>query len=474
MSVMTEKNIETIIISYILNKKEDYEELINNVSEDFFSHKGLKSLFKDKFLENDFKDIELFLYKQNIKDEFIKQLFSFDTDYELEHILTFYKNVFANRIVNEQYENIKSSNNFEEKIETLNMVKESIEGFTNDLAKITSPKEALRLYKEKITRTQKENEENHGVIGISTGLKKLDDQIYGIGQQDYVLLAGRPSMGKTSLSLRIFLEAIERDKVAVFVSLETSLEDLIGRLLTQITTDLELKHTIFGRDKDLANPIIDDLLKALESKKLYILDFHEDSDGEALNPTPSMVAKKLKKIMDKEGKIDIVFWDHIGLLGASNKNLQDGNRAVTGISRELKLLIRKFNSPFIVLSQLNRSLESRIDKRPKLSDLRESGALEQDADKIIFVYRSYIYLLQEYKEKIKEKPDDPSFQREIDLLMGRRYDDAELIVAKHRNGPTGTVDCYFLKKNSSFMDDIEEEIDLDELYGNKKIYDTEA
>jgi len=473
MSIMTEKNIETIIISYILKNKENYSDLINNVSSEFFKSKILKKLFEEKFLENDFTGIELFLFNNNAKDEQIKALLSFDSKYSYEEIIQFYKNVFSNRIVDEQYENIKDIKNYQEKIELLSEVKESIENFTNDLSSITSPKEALKLYSEKIKRVQLENENNSGVIGISTGLNDLDEQIYGIAQQDYILLAARPSMGKTSLALKMFLQALNENRVAVFVSLETSLEDLLGRLLTQINNDLELKHTIFGRDKDFANPIIEDLLKYLESKKLYIIDFHEDNDSEALNPTPTMVSKKLKKIVDEEGKIDIVFWDHIGLLGPSNSSIPDGNRAMTAISRELKLLIRKFNCPFVVLSQLNRGLENRIDKRPKLSDLRESGALEQDADKILFVYRSYIYLIAEYKEKIKEKPDDPSFQREIDLLMSREYTDSEILISKNRNGPTGTVDCYFHKRSASFMDNVSDEIDLNELFSNDKIYEKE-
>ena len=474
MIIMTEKNIETIIVSYIIRSKENYSDLINGVSPDFFKSEILKKLFVEKFLENDFNNLEVFLFKINAKEDNIKKLLSFDSSYEYEEILEFYKNVFSNRIVNEHYDNINGTNNYQEKIDLLSEVKESIESFTNDLSSFTSPKQALDLYREKIRKVQEENDNNDGVIGISTGLDKLDDEIYGIAQQDYILLAARPSMGKTSLALKMFLKALEEDKVAVFVSLETSLEDLLGRLLTQINSDLELQHTIFGRDKEYANPIIDDLVQYLEQKKLYIIDFHEDNDSEALNPTPSMVAKKLKKIVDVEGQIDIVFWDHIGLLGASNSSVPEGNRAMTAISRELKLLIRKFNCPFVVLSQLNRSLESRVDKRPKLSDLRESGALEQDADKILFVYRSFVYLVAEYKEKIKEKPDDPSFQREIDLLMGRDYTDSEIIISKNRNGPTSTVDCFFHKKSASFMDNIDDDINLEELFENEAIYNHET
>ena len=471
MTIMTEKNLETILISYILKQKEDYSELLNNISPDFFQSTILKSLFQEKFLENNFEEIELFLFKINAKEDQIKSLLSFDSDYSYSEILTFYKNVFSNRIVNDRYEDLKGTNDYQSKIELLEDVKENIEKFTNEMGSITSPEEALNLYRAKIERVQYEVENNNGIVGIPTGLDKLDEEIYGIGQQDYILVAARPSMGKTSLALKMFLKAIETDRVSVFVSLETPLEDLIGRLLTQASSDLELKHTIFGRDKEIANPIISDVLEHLRLRKMYIIDFHEDNDSEALNPTPGMVAKKLKKIQDIEGHIDIVFWDHIGLLGPTNSSIPDGNRAMTAISRELKLLIRKFNCPFVVLSQLNRSLENRIDKRPKLSDLRESGALEQDADKILFVYRAYVYLLSEYKEKIKEKPDDPSFQREIDLLMGRDYTDSEILISKNRNGPTGTVDCYFHKKSASFLDDIDDDMDLGEMFENGDIYD---
>lgn len=468
---MTYKNIEKIIISYVLNQKEDYQELLSQVSPDFFLSSTYRNLFH-KFLNGDFEENELFLFQEGAMEMDIKELYSFEINNSLKEILTFYRNVFSSRIIKEKYDEIHKLNNFEEQMKVMDDVRSTIEEYTNDLSGIVTPTQALDIYAEKLEKTQIQLEENNGIVGISTGLEKLDELIYGIGPQDYVLLAARPSMGKTSLALKIFLEAIREDKVAIFVSLETPLPDLIGRLIVQVDNDLELKHTIFGKDKDLVNTKISEIIEYLRTKKLYILDFQNDKLSDALNPTPELVSKKLKKIEKIEGKIDVVFWDHIGLLGSSNKKLPEGNLKVTAISRELKLMIRTFDCPFVILSQLNRDLEKRVDKRPKLSDLRESGALEQDADKIIFVYRSFVYLLAELKEKIKERPDDPSFQREIDLLMNRDYTEAEFIVSKNRNGATGVIDACFHKKSASFHDEIFDEIDLDEIYGsNTQIYD---
>lgn len=474
MSVMTDKNIEKILISYILKQKEDFDEILSHVSPDFFLFKPYQSLFH-KFLAGDFDEIELFLFQEGVMEVDIEELFSFDSDKNHNELLTFYRNVFASRIIKERYDEIQDLNNFEEQMKVMEEVKETIAGYTNDLSGIVSPNDAMDTYLAKLQKTQTDFIENNGVVGISTGLDKLDELIYGMGSEDYILVAARPSMGKTSLALKMFLSAIRADKVSVFVSLETPLPDLIGRLIVQVNNDLELKHTIFGKDADLVNSTILEIVEFLRNKKIYIIDFQGDSLSDALNPTPELVSKKLKKIEKIEGTLDVVFWDHIGLLGSSKKNIPEGNLKMTAISRELKLMIRTFGCPFIILSQLNRDLEKRVDKRPKLSDLRDSGALEQDADKIIFVYRAFIYLMAEIKEKMKEKPDDPSFQREIDLLMGRDYTEAELIISKHRNGALGTIDACFHKASASFHDEIEDEIDLDAIYGqNPAIYSNEG
>ena len=465
MPVMTEKNIEKAIISHIINEKDGFDELLTNISPDFFLNKALRGVFH-KYLSGDFDDLEIFLFQEGVIEEEIDEIFSFKVDNTDKEILDFYKNVFASRIIKEKYDEIQDSNDYEAQIELLEKVKSEIEDYTNDLSGIVLPNDALDSYERKLEKTQIELEENDGAVGIPTGLAKLDELIYGVGSQDYILLAARPSMGKTSLALKMFLEALKHGKTAVFVSLETSLDDLIGRLIVQVNNDLELKHTIFGKDKDFSEPIIKDIVEFLRQKKLYIIDFKDEKLSDALNPSPALVSKKLKQIEKIEGSVDVVFWDHIGLLGSSDKKIPDGYLKTTAISRELKLMIRTFDCPFIILSQLNRELEKRVDKRPKLSDLRESGALEQDADKIIFVYRSFVYLLAELKEKIKEKPDDPSFQREIDLLINRDYTDAELIVSKHRNGALGTVDVTFHKTSASFHDEIEDGFDLDEIYGN--------
>jgi len=238
--------------------------------------------------------------------------------------------------------------------------------------------------------------------------------------------------------------------------------------------NLELAHTIFGKDREGTKISIEEAIEFFESKNFYIEDFSSDDGGRKLSISPEDIDHKLSEIVKKEGKIKAIFIDYIQLLSPSDKRLIGQNERVSSISAELKALGRKYGCPIVALSQLNRALENRQDKRPQLSDLRDSGSLEQDADIIMFVYRPEVYLEKEILEKLKNKPNDTTLERQLQILRNRQYSETEIIIGKQRNGPTGIVNTYFSKKNTRFGDIEDETIEMfDEIYGPTDIYEEE-
>lgn len=272
-----------------------------------------------------------------------------------------------------------------------------------------------------------------GLTGIPTGYSDLDDMTGGFQKSDLIILAGRPSMGKTALALNLALAAARpqarqshRDlpgyAVAVF-SLEMSTEQLLQRLICQ-TGKLDLRDLRTGRLKG------DDIFK---------LTSVMDALGQAdvfIDDTPAIrvmelraKARRLKSQLATRGdaELGLILIDYLQLMRGSDR-ADSREQEISEISRSLKALAKELNVPVVALSQLNRRVEERPDKRPLLSDLRESGAIEQDADLIAFVYREEVY------------------KKDNEELRGK----AELILGKQRNGPTGKINLTFLHQCSSF------------------------
>jgi len=468
---ITAKNLELSILAKLIQDSSARDEIIESVDSDFFEKKDFKKVYEENFKEGDFEELSFKLHIAGVSPEIAEELFSLPVhEISTTEVINIYRNVYANRLIIEGLKSTESVG-LDENIETLKAVQERVEEINTSSSDITLPNEALDLYLTELAENQARLRDNpDGIMGKSTGSDKLDKEIEGIGNQDYILLAARPSMGKTSAMIKMINATIlKEDAVCVVFSLETSLQHLLARIISQINTNIKLKHAMFGRDAETMTGDIHEVVEMLRSKKLYIEDFHKASSKDAVTPTPAQFSTTLKKIEKIEGKIGLVIVDHIGLMSASRKGLAEGNATVTSISRELRMMTRQFDCPWVVLSQLNRELEKRIDKRPKLSDLRDSGALEQDADKIIFIYRDFIYRMAELKEQIKQKPEDVSLQRALTQLMRQEIDAAEYIIAKNRNGPLSTVDLFFERKNASFIDDIED-YNLDEMFGAQDVY----
>jgi replicative DNA helicase len=272
----------------------------------------------------------------------------------------------------------------------------------------------------------KEKSLNPKLLGLTSGFYELDSLTQGFQKSDLIILAGRPAMGKTALSLNITLTSIKKSQLPVlFFSLEMSKEQIIYRLLAMETNinQIRLKNGNLSQS-DWAK--LTKVIKLLSKLPLFI----DDTVDLSVND----IRSKIKTILFEKKKIGLIIIDYLQLMQISKTKLDNRAQELSHITRLLKTLAREFNVPIIALSQLSRNVENRLDKKPVLSDLRESGSIEQDADLVLMLYRNQFI----------EKKDSNSFQK-FDS------EQIELILAKHRNGPTGTIKLRFDKKKMKFF-----------------------
>lgn len=270
-----------------------------------------------------------------------------------------------------------------------------------------------------LERIEKASKSKGTVTGIPTGFIDLDYKLSGLQPSDLVLIAARPSMGKTAFVLNIAQYiAFKKEKSVAIFSLEMSKEQLVNRLFS-LESQVDAQAIRTGNMKD------SDWEKLIEGagiigKSRLIID---DTPGISI----SELRSKCRKYKLEQG-IDVIIIDYLQLMtGSVGKSQESRQQEISEISRSLKGLARELNVPVVALSQLSRAVEGRPDKRPMLSDLRESGAIEQDADVVMFIYRD------EYYNK------DSEFKRQ-----------AEIIIAKQRNGPVGTVNLAWLGEYTKF------------------------
>jgi len=281
---------------------------------------------------------------------------------------------------------------------------------------------------------------NKHLIGETTGFDALDRKTTGFNEGDLIIIAARPAMGKTALVLNMALKNVERGKGVIFFSLEMPAEQLMLRMLAA-KTSIPLQNLRKGDMDDQQWSNLSAAFDDLNTKKLFV------DDGGSINI--NQLRARVRKIAQNEANnISLVIIDYLQLMqGTGNK---DRHQEVSDISRGLKMLAREMKIPIIALSQLNRGVESRPDKRPMLSDLRESGAIEQDADIIMFVYRDDVY--KERDEARKEKEAKDKGEEYKSSFVNKPIEEAEVIIGKQRNGPIGTVKLDFQKALTRFVD----------------------
>ncbi len=281
---------------------------------------------------------------------------------------------------------------------------------------------------------------NKHLIGETTGFEALDRRTTGFNAGDLIIIAARPAMGKTALVLNMALKNVEAGKGVIFFSLEMPAEQLMLRMLSA-KTSIPLQNLRKGDLDDQQWTNLSGAFDDLNTKKLFV------DDGGSVNIN-QLRARVRKLAQNESNNIKLVIIDYLQLMqGTGNK---DRHQEVSDISRGLKMLAREMKIPIIALSQLNRGLENRPDKRPMLSDLRESGAIEQDADIIMFVYRDDVYKERDEARKEKEAKDKGEDYKS--KFINKPEEEAEVVIGKQRNGPIGTVKLNFQKALTRFVD----------------------
>jgi len=300
---------------------------------------------------------------------------------------------------------------------------------------------------EAIEQAQAAFQRDGQLTGTTTGLTDLDAKLGGLHKSDLVILAGRPSMGKTALATNIAFNAAKaiaaespggKPKAVAFFSLEMSSEQLATRVLAEqcnISSE-NIRRGLLSQE-DFAQVV-------RRSQELESLGFYID-DTPALSI--SAVRTRARRLQRTHGGLGLIVIDYLQLLRPSGRTRTDNRvQEVSEITQGLKALAKELSVPVLALSQLSRQVEQREDKRPQLADLRESGSIEQDADVVMFVFRQEYYL-----ERSKPEEGSPEFQKWQDD-MGKLHNVAEVIIGKQRHGPTGTVRLRFEGATTRFSD----------------------
>lgn len=293
------------------------------------------------------------------------------------------------------------------------------------------------------------------IVGVSTGFRDLDDKLGGFHRSDLIIIAGRPSMGKTAFATNIAYNAaspvtrttddagnnIEEREIIAFFSLEMSAEQLATRIISEqahVRSDAIRRGDVSEEEYNRVFAVS----QALHSLKLFI------DDTPAL--TVAQIRTRSRRLKRQHG-LSMIVIDYLQLInppagGRSENRVQE----VSHITRSLKALAKELDVPVIALSQLSRAVEQREEKRPQLSDLRESGSIEQDADVVMFLYRDEYYLDREGRDQ-REHETEEKFARRLERLEQSRGK-AEVIIGKQRHGPIGTVELRFIGEFTQFSD----------------------
>ena len=299
--------------------------------------------------------------------------------------------------------------------------------------------EALKFTIEMATNAYK-NEE--GIVGVPTGLTGIDDRLGGLHKSDLIIIAGRPSMGKTALATNIAFNAASKlqesgkKSTVAFFSLEMSSEQLSTRILAEQS---RIKSNDIRRGK-ISDEQFDKFIET--SKNISELPLYIDETPAISIAAVSNRARRIKRLFG----LEMIVVDYIQLMRGPTNNANNRVQEISEITQGLKAIAKELSVPVLALSQLSRAVEQRDDHKPLLSDLRESGSIEQDADVVMFVYRAAYYL--ERKEPQAATVEHAEWQAKMSEIAHL----AQIIIAKQRHGPTGNVDLEFEAMFTKFRD----------------------
>jgi replicative DNA helicase len=455
---------EKIVLGAMMTNTAALAQCINGVTVDHFFGTGsqhqlvyqaIRNLF-DKHLPVDIQTVleELGLMKESINAggiDYLKELL--DSVISLSN-LDFYLVILQDNKVLRDYlstiDTIRQNYESEEIDEITQFLSRSETALRKvaELRRIEKFKTALEI-SQRVEAELKIYQRADGLTGVDVGYKKLNDYTHGLQKGEMTIIAARPSVGKTAFALNLAYNAVKLNPISVAIfSLEMPSEQLVRRLIaTDATVSLDNIQTGTRFLTAAQKATVGQSIKNIGNSKLFI----DDTPGIKLIDILAK-SRQLKAAHDDLGLIVI---DYIGLITTGEKRIESRQVEVSNISRALKELARDLKLPVLVISQLSRQVDSRDDKRPYLSDLRESGAIEQDADLVFLMYRPGYYknlgfsknVSQDEKKRFKEEREKvEALTKEI----GEYAELVEVIVAKNRNGKTGIVPLLFFKNFGRF------------------------
>jgi len=305
--------------------------------------------------------------------------------------------------------------------ELLNFAENLIFAIAEQQSREGGPQEINKLVNKAVTRIEELYRSDEPITGISSGFRDFDEYTSGLQSSDLIIVAGRPSMGKTTFAMNIAESAaISSGQPVLVFSMEMPGDALAMRMMSSLGR-IDQHRVRTGKLHDDDWPRITSAMTMLSGASLFI----DDTPG----LSPGDMRARARRIAKEHGQLGLIVIDYLQLMRVPGYRVENRTAEISEISRSLKALAKELNVPVIALSQLNRSLEQRADRRPVMSDLRESGAIEQDADLIVFIYRDEVYN--------EDSPDKGT---------------AEIIIAKHRNGPIGKVRLTFIGAYTRFED----------------------
>jgi replicative DNA helicase len=441
-------NIEKSILNYILFNQDLIDDIISELDPKYFYLSDHQKVFKSmaKLNNEEIPVDEEFIKKdlsadENFREDTLIEILSSTSSANINHYIKEIKDLYFRREV------ISLSHNIKQMASDSEHTMESIEDkMQSDLFSIVSNK-SEKDFKDAndissatidyLAMLKKKG--NKFLTGTDTGFFGLNKMTTGFQEGDLVIIGARPSMGKTAFALSMMLKNLENGIGVAMFSLEMPAEHLMMRLLS-MKTSINLQDLRVGNLDDDQLSKVSYALNEFKSRDLFVYD-----EG---NLNINDLKSKAKKIKIKHPNIGMIIIDYLQLMGGSSG--KDRHLEVSEISRGLKLLARSLKVPIVALSQLNRNVDARPNRRPIMSDIRESGSIEQDADIIIFIYRDDVY--KEIDERKKEKDAKDKGKEYENKYKYKSEEEAEILIAKQRNGPIGMTKLTFIKKSANFID----------------------
>ena len=443
------------LIGSIFLKPKIMSEILEIVNEEDFYKGSHKILFNEmKKAHENGKIIEVLVIVELLKkNNLLEEVGGEDTIYDFTEVVstaanaTTYARIIKEKSIQRQLidvgeEIIKLSQNSYSSIEK---IIDDAEKKIFEISKKKQHQDIIRvaeLADQKIKLLDEYQNSTSELSGIPTGYFAFDQMTGGLHGSDLMILAARPAMGKTAFALNLAISVAKQNKHVLVYSLEMGNEQLFDRILS-IMARIRLKSLKDNMLKKEEMFKMGEIFGEITEMPLYI------SDSASVN---MMELKSTARRLKSEGKLDFLLIDYLQLINPQEGYRKSREQEISEISRSLKLLAKELNIPILTLSQLSRGVEQRNDKRPMLSDLRESGAIEQDADLVMFLYRDSYYKKNNFDDEEQDETSDDSSGSNANSSEGNeKGEEVELIIGKHRSGPIGTIKLSFEASYQQFL-----------------------